>query len=128
MPAFDLRVMIQAHVPLYFWENNVHLTVVIDLGTEILPIDANLVHHYPDEQRVLLMFPRKKLVKKLWVKRTLKETMVLTPILRLCPLFVLDQVKAGKEPGPHTRLPHLLALVQRRQILHPLLLLNYRPS
>lgn len=49
--------MIFAHVPLYFLENTMLLLAAINLGTKLLPTDANLVLWFPNEFVPLAVLP-----------------------------------------------------------------------
>lgn len=49
--------MIHAHVPLYFMENTMPLPVIVNLETEILSPDVNILHYFHDEFAPLAILP-----------------------------------------------------------------------
>lgn len=49
--------MIHANVPIYYMENTFSLPTVEKLGTEILPSDINIRHHFLDEFSSLAILP-----------------------------------------------------------------------
>lgn len=55
--GFNFYLMIYAHVPVCLMANTLPLTVIVNLGTEILPFDINILHHFPNEFAPLAILP-----------------------------------------------------------------------
>ncbi|KAI5663762.1 hypothetical protein M9H77_23085 [Catharanthus roseus] len=49
--------MIHTHVPRYFFEKTLSLSIVENSGTEVLFDDAHLVHHFVDELSPIIVLP-----------------------------------------------------------------------
>lgn len=49
--------MMHAHVPQHFLNNTLPISAIVNLSTEVFPVDAHLVHHYVDELVLLGVLP-----------------------------------------------------------------------
>lgn len=57
IPEFNFHLSVRAHIPLYFMQNTLPLPAVRNLGTEMVPLDLNVLHHFRDEFVPLVVLP-----------------------------------------------------------------------